>query len=174
MRFCESTESSVDEIVTADVRKAVGYWNEWRGDRAFPSWSSFDLRSAPVDIVPRSLIVDVIDDGVDFRYRFFGTWLSQIHHMDMTGKCVTEFTNPTYREMILAHYRTVIAERGVRVFFIDIPQNESFSFRSETIRLPLSEDGERIDRIMSFECEIDPRNYQHDTEARDRLKKVFG
>jgi len=174
LRRCDSTGSSVDAIVTAGVRKALDYWNEWRQGDAYPRWSTFDLRSAPVDILPHALVVDVVDNGADFRYRFFGTWLSQIHKMDMTGRCVSEYDNPPYREILLAQYRAVVERRRACVFFIDVPQSENVSFRSETIRLPLSEDGTRVDRIISFEEEIDPRNYQHDVDTRKRLQAVFG
>ncbi len=89
------------------------YWERKRGSHAMPSRA---------DIVPSQLrahlgwisMVDVIDEGRDFRYRLLGTLVTRYFNWDPTSKTVTEaFAGQPAQlcDAVLGIYRCVVGSR---------------------------------------------------------------
>ena len=71
------------EQVEPDIlRQLLIYWHDLRGERVFPEppeIDPFDFKFALGYI----MLLDVIDHGVDFRYRLYGTKIAQAYRKDM-------------------------------------------------------------------------------------------
>lgn len=127
------------------------YWDKKRGGRNMPSRA--DIRPSEMkEHLGWILLLDVLDGGVDFRFRTVGTRIAEYFLMDATGKTVTEAFAPygeAAAKAVLATHRKVAREGvvvraygGAGVFgreFLDF----------DAIYLPLSEGGKAVNMILS-------------------------
>lgn len=139
-----------------------------------PTWASVDLYQVPPDLLPRATIFEVMQEPPDFAYRFFGTWQVSIHKADLTGSTISQLENEDFRSLISWQLNEVLAAREPLGFTIEIPRSGRFTFLSQIVRCPISEDGETISRIMSFETELTDAAYQTQPALRSKMQQVFG
>ncbi len=89
------------------------YWLAKRGARSMPSRS--DISPAQLKSqLPHILLADVIDGGLDFRYRLVGTELRRFFFAEPSGKLMSEALTPFGQatvEATLATYRSVMDRR---------------------------------------------------------------
>ena len=58
------------------------------------------------------MILDVLEDGWDYRYRCYGRKTAQVAEFDMTGKRTSEITTASYIPIFsIAGYRAAISRR---------------------------------------------------------------
>lgn len=125
-------------------------WQDKRGDRTWPRWRDFDWLEMPMDVVPRLMVVDVVRDPLDFRYRYFGTWHARCHKRDMTGQFVSAYPDINYRTGIHSEYADILTRRGPQLSWLELTLHH-IPYLCEILRLPLSDDDAEIDRIMVVE-----------------------
>jgi hypothetical protein len=131
------------------IKQMYRYWrSRCDGDR-MPKRSAID----PVDIprfLPQLTIVEVVPDERRYVYRLVGTKEVDIRGRDPTGKSVLDgFFGPSLDDA-LGCYDIVVATRAPH--YDDAPYitpDGRFS-DDETLFLPLSEDGETVNRILVF------------------------
>jgi len=96
------------------------------------------------------MVVDVLTDPLQLKYRFWGTANVKVKGVEMTGRLVDEF--PGRRAAIAKEeYHRVISERRPMAFLdrLVLPERSGGRFSSRaafdqiTLRLPLSNDGNR-------------------------------
>jgi hypothetical protein len=139
-------ERMVEEVSDHDLKNLVLYWNEKRGERAYPKREDIeiaDLRPLIGDII----ILDVERDPLAFRYRLFGTHLATRRGYDMTGRTVAEIPEPELRDFLSDKYRRAVESgephHAVRDTILDRRYHAY-----EIVVLPLSGDGETVDKIL--------------------------
>ena len=135
------------EIAHPNLRRLYDYWDGKRAGRRMPARADLD----PLDIrfaIGDVILVDVVE-GTPLRFfiRLHGTHLSERTNFDLTGKFLDEMPAPEFRDLSARSFRKVVrtceplhaqAERLL----------DDRMHRYEAIILPLSSDGERVDRIM--------------------------
>src|SRR4029077_18610668 len=98
----------------AALREAKRYWDEKRGVRSMAARN--DIR--PADLkpwLPQILLVDVLPDAGDFRYRLIGTKLRPYFPSEATGLLFSEALapfGPATVSATLGVYRSVVAKRA--------------------------------------------------------------
>ena len=99
---------SVDRLSAAQLRFLLRYWSELAGARAMPRAKEIDaLEMRPA--LGYINLLDVLDDGEDFRYRVFGSIIAAVAGYDMTGRNVSALkTEPYMAEFALAACRAVL------------------------------------------------------------------
>jgi hypothetical protein len=134
----------------AALRDLLDYWQDKRAGRFAPGRA--DIR--PEELRPHLahlILVDVIANGEDLKYRLIGTALTQAAQRDATGKLFTELYRDVHHELepLLAVHRQVIAGRAPVFVRANIFWHSHASYRDcESVLLPLSNDGERVDMIL--------------------------
>jgi len=123
------------------------YWLAKRGTRDMPSRADLD----PVDmrfVIGDVVMADVIDgDPPRFRIRLHGTNLSERTNFDLTGKMLDEMPAPEFRDLVHRGFcRAVHTREPLHVISNRLLDGRSHN--DEAIVLPLSGDGERVDRLM--------------------------
>ena len=63
--------TSIDDAKTACVKSGVVYWRSLCGSRRFPARGDLTLRGMAA-ILANCIIVEVIDHGADYEYRYVG------------------------------------------------------------------------------------------------------
>ena len=126
------------------------YWNEKRGARAMPSRA--DIKASELrDHLGWVMIVEVMPDISDFRYRLIGTLVTQYFLGDSTGKTVKEIygtSNPVAGKGVSAIFRKCARDKAVVHAFGEAGWiGEGFE-NFNCICLPLSDDGEHVNMIL--------------------------
>lgn len=125
------------------------YWNRLRRGRAMPSRADID----PADIVrqlPFVGLVDVIENGCDFRFRLLGTALDYAFGRHYTGSRLSEIEREDLRRIFSAALVPPARDGKPhrRSGLLTISEDEHVQF--DLVALPLSRDGLRPD--MLFLC----------------------
>ncbi len=158
-------ESAYPETLTI-----LDYWNDKRAGRLAPAWTDVDLMDLPLSLIPHMVVVDVIVDPLDFRYRFWGGWHVQYHGYDQTNKFMSGIEPPPYREQIINQCRQILDQPEPQLFVQQIPIKGDLWVYSELCRFPLSDDGETVTKILSAEFSVGDFRDVHEyfSSARNR------
>jgi hypothetical protein len=151
----------------SDLKFALDYWREKRGGRLAPARGDID----PVDIAPllaRVMLVDVSSDPLDFRFRLAGTGLFKIHGTELTNKRAMELEPPAYGALIHRLYCDALMRRSpvAHRLLIECETRRSTYLR---IILPLSEDNQAINRLLTVESYADAAQDLRDCFEEARL-----
>jgi hypothetical protein len=129
------------------LQRLYAYWLEKRGARAMPSRGDLDpldIRFVMGDVV----LVDVVNETPPrFRIRLHGTNLSERTNFDLTGKMLDEMPVPEFRDLSTRSFRKVVRTRAPLHALAD-RMIDGRTHRYEAIILPVSDDGEQVDRLM--------------------------
>jgi len=78
-------------------------------------WSDVDLMDL-YKIAPNLMVKDIIDNGVEFQNRYWGTKLREFFGMDATGAMVADYYEGEHLEQVLTALRFFMEDnRAVRV-----------------------------------------------------------
>lgn len=153
------------KVSDPDHRVFLDYWDNLRGDRLAPPWSEWDWSKIPANLIPYCFVVNVLDNGHDFRYRFWGTAHTKIHGVDYTGRKTSDILPKDVADIARAQYEQAFRNQKPVIYLHELRVGSYQSPRIQTsLRLPLSSDGQNIDQLFSF---ADWREIQED------MKKFF-
>jgi hypothetical protein len=137
----------MDDIAHPNLRRLYDYWAEKRGERSMPSRANID----PLDItyiVGNVIMVDVIEgDPLRFRIRLHGTNLAQRVGYELTSKMLDELPINDFRALAQQSFAWVATKRQALHSGRDRIIDGRFA-RYETVIMPLSDDGERVNRLL--------------------------
>lgn len=143
----------VAEPRTPALRRLLAYWDARRGTAFAPSRHAIDPSALKTDL-PNLFMLDVLQDGADYRYRLVGTEVVAFSGRDVTGRTFSELygDEPPVLAQALAIFRKVLSTRGPvyaqgQVFWLADRGYREF----EAGYFPLSRDGTHIDIIL---CEV--------------------
>src|SRR4051812_9586680 len=162
----DAVELRLDEL-DPDLKFAFDYWQQKRRGRLAPARSDID----PADIaplLPRVMLVDVSGEPVDFRFRLAGTGLFKIHGAELTNKRALDLEPPAYGALIHRLYNDALARRSpvAHRLLIECETRRSAYLR---ITLPLSEDNQAINRLLTVESYADAAQDLRDCFEEARL-----
>ena len=153
-----STSSDVAEdfFSSADYRSEFynlasifDQWNELRGNCFAPNYADFELNDLDNEILPYCAVVDVLPDGLNFKYRFWGTALVEITNLEMTGKYAQDLKPKSLAEAGVKAYADVLELRTATVTTILMQQVYGVTAKTISLRLPMSSNQTDIDFIFS-------------------------
>jgi hypothetical protein len=139
---------SSDQLPLEELRFLLRFWQHARSGSSMPPVSAIDpLVLKPV--LGNIIILDVLEDGADFRFRLFGTAVVEAARFDWTGRTVDDMRRtlkgpgPAF---YLAGYRALLRRR--EPLLTVSPAMVIFKGRS-WVRLILPHgDGDRVQRIL--------------------------
>jgi len=124
------------------------YWTEHRGDRRAPEITDIDpqrLRPALGYIV----LLDVLNDGRDFRVRLYGSIVAAVSGFDLTGKLVAEHPASPYLVMFYCALYRAAYIRGEPVFTLHRPAASVHTHTWNRLTLPFTNREGEIVRFLS-------------------------
>ncbi len=147
----ELREIPVDQTDTVGCQACLNLWQTVRGEVFAPSWPAFDLLQLPSDVVPFISVVDVQFEPLDFKYRYWGTGHVQLKNEERTGILVSEIMPEERAELNYVEYSMVFETRQPKAFAHNRrTKDNSFPLAHLNLRLPLSDDGQRDDKIVTY------------------------
>lgn len=134
-----------DHLQTLPLRFLLAYWTNLEAGSDRPRRDSVDLgQLAPVR--GYELLIDVIDEGRDFLYRYCGATIIALLGSDMTGRRLSELPESSYMaEYAVALYRAAY-RRGEPAYMERTVAGASFAWH--VLMLPLAEDSDRIGTFL--------------------------
>ena len=131
------------------------YWEGKKRGRLLPARADID----PADMKPwlsGLVLVDVGPGGCqDMVYRVVGTLVCLHRGYDPTGRPVQEGLYGNLRDEVLENYRIAVEERAYVFDFDSTPSRSGLSREIGTLFLPLSTDGEHVDKVLIYQ-DIEP------------------
>ena len=147
-----------------EIQSVLSYWNTMRGTRFAPNWKSIKLEEINPNAIPRCSVVDVIDDGKDYRYRFWGTLRHALQGKNMTEKSVRDLKPSELAEQIQGQYAEILKRRKPIWFKTHALIDGQREFEFQYLRLPISDNGEDINMIFGI-C--------HNRYSQRELESIF-
>jgi len=143
--------TTIEEAKSPSVKIATKYWQSLCGQRRFPSRNDLTLRGMSA-VLPYSVIIDVIDDGADYEYRYVGDAQRQAYKTYFKGMRLSqiEIAAPELGEVLRNVYEllrstgTPFLLRGKADYEVIDPR---LRFH-ETALLPLGASDAAVDHIL--------------------------
>ena len=135
-------------FVAARLGDLTAYWDAKRGGRRMPGMGEID----PVEMAKhlgRLCLIDVSREPMRFRWRLMGSSVVDTLRLDATGDYLDEADGPAAFESIAESCRWVVRERAPLRSVGTLPHAGFGRIGYESVELPLSGDGENVDRILS-------------------------
>lgn len=128
-----------------DLADFLALWNTKRGNRRFPSRADFTV----TDLKPWFGRLNVMAvEGDEARFLIFSEESVRHYGREMTGKLLSEFTPDGLAQAALADHRAFMASGGTPMTrVVSGPFGDRY-LRWTRLVVPLSSDGEKIDRYF--------------------------
>ncbi len=137
------------QLVLADQKDVYDYWLAQRHGGALPCRADIDPARLKKHL-PTVLLYDVLDDG-ECQVRLAGTGIRDVLDEEITGKRLSEIDfgehQPYWQQ---AHHRVVTQKRPAQGV-APVTWRDKGNLFVFWLRLPLSSDGETVDKILGFD-----------------------
>ena len=132
---------------TTELRTLLNYWETLRHGDRLPPQADFDVLAVPC-VFGFLMLLDVVNNGEDFYYRVYGTWIAQGTGFDMTGKRLSSVpTVSSLAAYFMASYRAVVQQRASLLAFHQPPPGQPIR-RWARLILPMVDAEDRVSRLL--------------------------
>lgn len=138
------------QLVIKNQRRVYDYWRGCAGARRMPSRSDIDP-VAIADLLPAIGLLDCGENPGDVRYRLAGTRLQEIFGLELTSRSVFDLDLGDKRGYWATAYSKVITEKTPMQGALKGPIANRDHIILFWLRLPLSEDGKIVNKILSYD-----------------------
>jgi hypothetical protein len=144
--------SAIETDIIAPARR---YWERIRGNRAMPRRGDLD----PVDIprlLPFVMLVDVLREPLDFKFRLIGTAIQAIIARNYVGERFSELPHMVKGNLIWAEYEAVVSRQRPVAAILEYVGSDRYVQGVRHCLMPLSNDDRAVNMILAA-VEIDRR-----------------
>ena len=138
------------QLVVQGQRELFDYWQYSAGQRSMPARSDFDPLKVP-RLLPSIGLIDVRDGLEDAAFRLAGTRLHDIYGQEITGKRACEVFSGAQADYWRRIHARVAGEGKPASGVVRGPARDRDHIVLFWLRLPLSEDGGIVDRILCYD-----------------------
>jgi hypothetical protein len=129
------------------VDPALSYWEGIRGSRAMPRRSDIDPAEIP-RLLPFVMLVDVLDNPLDFRFRLVGTEIDAITAVNLRGQRFSESRQLSPGSNVWSDYLSVATTGQPLTGNVDYVGTDRYVRAIRHCLMPLSDDGARVNMIF--------------------------
>ena len=129
------------------VSDALAYWDRLRGARRMPSRTELDPLDIP-DLLPYVMLVDVLREPLDFRFRLLGSGHDRIVACNYKGMRFSELPHLRRGNPVWEEYERVATEAVPLRSFVPYIGSDPGVRSVEHCLMPFSTDGETVDMIF--------------------------
>lgn len=136
-----------DTLTSSVTREAWRYWHALRGERPLPARSDLNPASI-IGILPHVMLIEVLEDPIDFRYRLIGTYIDERLSQRYTGRRAREFADKGPGSRLWEQLCRVVEERRPVVSTLRYTGPDQRFKAAEEVMLPLVDERDRITTIF--------------------------
>ena len=143
------------------------YWSERADHAGMADWTAIKLVEFPSTILPWLVVMDVVEDERAFVFRYWGTERTNLQGVDMTGRSVKELKIPGLADAMLHQNERAVAARAPILFLNRFETPSGVPVQYEALRLPVTEGGEQVAKVLALSRFIDEQEYieRHETKG---------
>ncbi len=156
---------ALDENPSPAFQSVIDYWDRKCGADFAPSWKSINLMELPPAILPNCRVVDIKEPITKSIYRFFGTGIVQLTGSEMTDRTLGDIKSVAWLDHAIQQYQQVIKARKPLILLTEYMGRSGQNLCDLMLRIPLSDDGEQVTNVISFEDFGDYSDDLHDIYA---------
>ncbi len=162
------------QLVFRGQRLLYDYWRSCAGTRQMPSRGDIDPTSMR-ECLPYICLIDILDGFPSAVVRLAGTRVREVFGFELTGKCLGDLEWGERTEYWQAVYRRILDTAAPLQGAIQGPICKREHITLFWLRLPLSDDGERVNKILCYDVAV-PSNpaFQHDRDFLNTDQAVNG
>lgn len=141
------------QLVFREQRQIYDYWQTCAGLRGMPSRGDID----PVSMRPHLPYISLIDisDGMQTAIvRLAGTRLRDVYGFELTGKYLGDLEWGDKREYWHAVYSRILSHAAPQQGAVRGPISQREYVTLFWLRLPLSDDGKTVNKILSYDVAV--------------------
>lgn len=138
------------QLVTPGQRELYDYWHQSAGHRRMPSRSDLDPLSVP-KLLPCIGLIDLVSGLNDASFRLAGTRLRDIYGEEITGKRIDRVFAGTCADYWQRVHSRVVEQAVPMSGVVRGPAEGRDHILLFWMRLPLSQDGRQVDRILCYD-----------------------
>ena len=132
-------ECGLDRL-NADQLIALAYWQSLSTPHHLPTWDEFDLMMIPAKAIPLTHIFDAVDNGKDFRCRFWGTAMADVMGLELAGKLLSSMhSSAQFVEIVTQQMSATLTARMPRASISALDSNNKLTKLQTLLRLPLAD-----------------------------------
>ncbi|WP_162915285.1 PAS domain-containing protein [Desertibaculum subflavum] len=136
-----------DDLEADACRFLLRYWHGLRGDKDVAPAAAIDP-AAMRPALGYVLLLDVIEEGADFRYRLYGSLVTSVSSRDMTGRLMSEHHASDY----VVDFTIACGRAGLRrrlpLCTMRFPAGTEYTRAWERLQLPLAGPDGSITRLL--------------------------
>jgi hypothetical protein len=144
----EKTADFRQTLTSEKLKSAFGTWESLRAGRIGPKRD--EISPAPLkSVLASTFIIDVVDGGQDFRFRFAGDRIIQFMGRRFAGMLLSELTGTPFFDNMRTMYSACVASKGPITSGVrqaSYPGKEFLEI--EAVVFPLSEDGVGVTHLF--------------------------
>lgn len=135
----------------ADFKSIVALWQSKRPGKDLPAWSDFSLADFS-GWHERMAVSEILPSRNDLRFQFFGSDMVILQGDDLTGAVLSERLPDAYLSIYKEHITCFSQTPSIAFGYVKAASDLGKPKRIAVMYLPLSNEGERIDRILHLTC----------------------
>ncbi len=128
------------------LRLLLRHWTGLQDGPRLPQPSAFDILQVP-KLFGHLHLVDVVGDPPRFRFRLFGTSISEIGGRDLTGRWVDDITPPAWSHDVQAAFAEALRLRRPCYSLRELDHAYK-NVVLHRLACPMSSDGKTVDRLI--------------------------
>jgi hypothetical protein len=135
------------------LREAYAYWDAKRKNKLMPARADIDPVEMP-RLLPYIILIDVVGEPLDFRYRLIGTQACSIMRRDFTGQFFSKIPGNEKESALWRGCDAVVGSKAPMYWQLPYVGPDRFLRDYENVLLPLSNDGVKVTmifKVITFE-----------------------
>ena len=150
MTFIKISELNPKKMPSPDIETAYQAWGVWCNGQPMPKWNNTDLFDIPARLIPYTAVLDVVNNPLDFVYRFWGTSLANIHHKEMKGHSVNDISPHEIAQNAKKAYNEIWQQAKPSIRSHSYVWQDEDAIEDFILRLPISDNGKDVDKIITI------------------------
>lgn len=131
------------------LRQGYRYWDSKRAGRAMPARADIEP-SEIMPLLPHVVLLDVLEDPLDFRYRLMGTAIEANLSQRYTGLKMSEIAHQRPPSRLWSNFQTVVVSRQPLITQVPYTGPHKDFLAAQDLITPLSSDGSRVDMLFNL------------------------
>lgn len=136
------------DALTPSLEKALAVWEDKTSNDIGPKWRDISLMDFPSSLLPTTMVVDVKEPFRDSVYRYWGSQLTEIHGVDMTGKSPWDIPPHDFGQRLLVDHQRFVDGHKPEATHYQIDGVRGFTHSHTVLRMPLSDDGKSVNHFI--------------------------
>ena len=147
------------QLVIREQRLLYDYWRSCADARQMPSRGDIDP-TLMRDCLPNISLIDILDGLASAVVRLAGTRVRDVYGFELTGKCLGDLEWGENAEYWKSVYRRILDKAAPLQGAIQGPICKREHITLFWPRLPLSDDGERVNKILCYDVAVPVEDYR--------------